>query len=119
MSEPVDSSTAMGKFLLTQLGGIAELEKSTILERARLGTLRAVNEGKWVGGRAPLGYKVVHSRLEIVPEEAALVREIFDLCVKDRMTAYAIADLMNARGIPLPQEIHSPMSGKPTARGGR
>ena len=48
----IDTSTATGRLILTVLGGIAEFERSMMLERQREGIARAKAEGKYKG-RAP------------------------------------------------------------------
>jgi DNA invertase Pin-like site-specific DNA recombinase len=48
----VDTGTPTGKLILTMLGGIAEFERSIMLERQREGIAKAKREGKYKG-RAP------------------------------------------------------------------
>ena len=48
----IDTSTATGRLVLTVLGGIAEFERSMMLERQKEGIARAKSEGKYKG-RAP------------------------------------------------------------------
>lgn len=48
----IDTSTATGRLVLTVLGGIAEFERSMMLERQREGIARAMLAGKYKG-RAP------------------------------------------------------------------
>lgn len=45
----VDTSTPTGKLLLTMLGGIAEFERSIMLERQREGIAKAKAEGRYKG----------------------------------------------------------------------
>ncbi len=62
-------------------------EYKTINRRLQRGRLASVQEGKYVASRPPYGYRKVkleHEKgytLEPVPEEAAVVQMIFDLCV--------------------------------------
>jgi site-specific DNA recombinase len=55
-TEPFDTSTPIGRFLFQLLGGLAELEKSTISERMTLGRDRVARNGKWTNGPIPFGY---------------------------------------------------------------
>jgi DNA invertase Pin-like site-specific DNA recombinase len=48
----IDTGTATGKLMLTLLGGVAEFERSIMLERQREGIAKAKAEGKYKG-RAP------------------------------------------------------------------
>lgn len=60
-------------------------EYKTINRRLQAGRISSVNEGKWVGNIAPYGYKRKKLEgqkgftLEIIPEEATIVRMIFEL----------------------------------------
>ncbi|MCD8089391.1 MAG: recombinase family protein [Clostridiales bacterium] len=60
-------------------------EYKTINRRLQRGRLASVNEGKYVAGVAPYGYRRVHVQngkgftLDIVPEEAEIVRLIYSL----------------------------------------
>ena len=48
----IDTGTATGKLMLTILGGVAEFERETMLERQREGIAKAKAEGKY-NGRKP------------------------------------------------------------------
>jgi site-specific DNA recombinase len=104
MTEPFDTSTPLGTFVLQLLGMLAELEKSNIRDRSVTGSMRCAREGKWLGGLSPLGYKVEGGRLVVEPEEAALVDRIFTLCSEERMTLQEIVDLLNAEDVPVRNE---------------
>lgn len=49
----LDTSTPTGKLMLTMLGGVAEFERSMMLERQREGIAKAKGEGKYKG-RKPI-----------------------------------------------------------------
>lgn len=102
MTENFDTSTPSGKFFMTTLGGIAEIERETIAERMRLGKDRALREGRWPGGPPPYGYSLAHRRLVVDPGQARTVREIFRLYGEGGMSTGAIADYLNATGVPAP-----------------
>ena len=53
ISEQVDTSTPTGKMVFTVLGAVAELERSLIAERVRLGIQNARRKGKQLG-RPPI-----------------------------------------------------------------
>jgi site-specific DNA recombinase len=55
MTEPFDTGDATGRFLLTILAGVADLERETIRERTYAGLRRTVANGKWPGF-PPLAY---------------------------------------------------------------
>lgn len=60
-------------------------EFKTINRRIQRGRIASVQEGKWIASTAPFGYeriKIAHSKgytLQIVPEQAEIVRLIFNL----------------------------------------
>lgn len=80
-------------------------EYKMINRRLQRGRLASVKEGKWVGARAPYGYKKIKlprekgNTLEIVPEEAEVVRSIFDWYVHDGISTGAIVRRLNQAGI--------------------
>ncbi|MBM7855186.1 site-specific DNA recombinase [Desulfohalotomaculum tongense] len=102
MTENFDTSTPSGKFFMTTLGGIAEIERSTIAERMRLGKTRAIKEGRWPGGPPPYGYQVVNKRLVINSGEAEVVRLIFRLYTEENMDTVSVADYLTAAGYASP-----------------
>lgn len=87
-SENFETETPMGRFALQMMGAVGELERNTIVDNVKLGMKQRARMGKWNGGII-LGYKTQElpsstqknkeTRLVIVPDEANLVRYIFDL----------------------------------------
>src|SRR5437762_3573283 len=80
--------------LLQVQGMIAEYERAKIIERHRRGKRHAARAGavKVLSG-APYGYRYIskyegggQARYEIVPDEARLVRQVFDWVGRDRLT---------------------------------
>src|ERR687894_758161 len=78
-TEPIDTSTPSGRLIFQMLASFAEYERETIGERTRAGLHRAFRNGKHAG-RVPYGYRVrgEDGLLEVVEEEAAIVREIIE-----------------------------------------
>lgn len=90
----------MNKVILKLLGIFAELERTNIANNVRSGMKKGAQEGNWMGGVAPYGYKNVPktspdgSTLEINDQEAAILRKIFKLYADNN--GYAkIADILN------------------------
>ncbi len=120
MTEPFDTSDPNGRFILTILAGVADLERETILERMWLGANKAAREGKWLGGIVPYGYRVNDDGyLEVnndpIPgfdvSEADVVSMIYRLTVEKGWSTIKIADYLNLLGIPPSYAIKS-MTGK-------
>ena len=72
-----------------------------------------VKEGKFVGGKAPYGYKLVLSgeisnhgralhKLVIVPEQADIIRQIYSYAVNQGMGYQKIAKTLNEKDVPAP-----------------
>jgi len=106
-TEPFDTSTPIGTFLFQLLGSLAELEKSTIIERMTLGRDRIARDGKWTGGTIPLGYDLgAEGRLvpstRLIPElgmtEAELVQNLFQR-IAEGSTSLAECHRLNALGV--------------------
>lgn len=76
--ERIDSGDKMGKFMLTMLSALAEMERENIIEQTNNGKKYNALDGNWNGGAAPYGYKLVDKKLVVVPEEAEVVKKIFD-----------------------------------------
>jgi site-specific DNA recombinase len=54
-------------------------ERKRVGRRVKIRREFATREGKWMGGKLPLGYKCVDGKIEIDPDTAPLVKEIFRL----------------------------------------
>ena len=82
-------------------------EYKTINRRLQRGRMASLAEGKYIAGAAPYGYEKVKLQrqkgwtLDIVPEEADVVREIFRSYLNG-VGSYMIANNLNARGIMSP-----------------
>lgn len=79
--------------------------------RVRDNQRELVKSGKFVGGKAPFGYQLIPSgvlsnhgrllkKLEIVEQEAAVVRKIYSLAIHQGMGYEKIAKTLNEEGIP-------------------
>jgi DNA invertase Pin-like site-specific DNA recombinase len=100
----LDSPT--DKFLMSAVSFAAEIEREKGRQRTFDVMLRKAKAGHVTGGRV-FGYDNVrvpagHVMRIINEEEAAVVRRIFDLCIKG-LGKIAIAKLLNAEGAPAPR----------------
>ena len=82
ITEPFDTTNYLGKFILSLFGSIAELERSTFIERSKAGRLRRYREG-YYSGSTPCKYGYDYNKekkvLEINEKEAEVVRLVFKL----------------------------------------
>lgn len=96
----LDSSTAMGRMMITILGAVAEMERENILVQTMLGREEKAKQGGWNGGFAPYGYELVDGKLEIKEDEAVIVKLIFDKFVNGGIGYSTIAGYLNRQGVP-------------------
>ncbi len=94
--------------LLQMQGMFAEYERAKILERSRRGKRHAAQRGLVnVLSGAPYGYRYItkhagggSAAYEIVPEQAAIVRQIFDWVGRDRLSIGEVARRLKRQGTP-------------------
>jgi site-specific DNA recombinase len=67
VTEPFDTTAAMGKAFLGMLGVFAQLERDMIVERTRAALSFKKGLGEWIG-RRPTGFKINGKKLEADPE---------------------------------------------------
>lgn len=90
--EQFDTSTPMGRAMMYIASVFSQLERETIAERIRDNMRELAKTGRWLGGNTPTGYasEAVKSimvdgkakkacKLKLIPEEADIVKMIFDL----------------------------------------
>ncbi|MFZ5817803.1 MAG: recombinase family protein [Bacillota bacterium] len=107
-SEEINTITPAGKIFFYLLVSFAEYERNLIRERTMGGKVKRAEQGLNPGFRPPYGYRRGRQagRLEVVPEEAGLVRRVFDLYRQGNGTQQ-IAQLLNQ---------NSPRRGRPWSR---
>ena len=100
VEDGIDSSKDSGKLTITVLSAVAEIERENILVQTMEGRRQKAREGKWNGGQAPFGYWLdsKNSTLIVNPEEAEIVRIIFDKFVHTDMGADSISKYLNQHG---------------------
>lgn len=76
---------------------VAEMERENINKRTSGGRKAKAAQGGYSGGKAPMGYKVENKQLVINPEEAEVVRFIFDRKF-DGKTMLSTVDALNEAG---------------------
>ncbi len=77
VTQSFNTTSSMGRLTLNVLLSFAQFEREVIGERVRDKIAASKRKGLWVGGPVPLGYRSVGKKLEVVPEDAALVKKIF------------------------------------------
>ena len=80
VTQEINTSTSSGRMMLNILMTFAQFEREVIAERIRDKLSASKKKGKYVGGMLPLGYRgdSVNMKIVIEPEEAKIVRLIYD-----------------------------------------
>ena len=99
VEDGIDSSKDAGKLIISVLSAVAEIEKDNIRVQTLEGRMQKAREGRWVGGFAPYGYRLVNGALEINEEEAEAIRVIFDRYIHTDMGSNGIARYLANQGI--------------------
>jgi site-specific DNA recombinase len=97
LSEAIDTSTAGGRMFFHLLGVFAQWEREEITERVNASVLTRAKLGKSINGTSPYGYKWQDRKLVLVPEEAAIRREAYELFLEHRRKG-VVAKLLNSKG---------------------
>ena len=99
VEDGIDSSKDAGKLMISVLSSVAEIERENIRIQTMEGRIQKARDGKWNGGFAPYGYKIVDGILEINEEEAEAIRMIFNLYANTDMGANGVAKYLENHGI--------------------
>jgi len=100
MQESLDTSTAMGRFVVDIIQRIAQLESEQIGERVYIGMKqKASTEGGILGFAHPYGYDYVDGKLKVNEKEAEAVRLMFSQYLERRSTT-DIAEELDRKEFP-------------------
>jgi site-specific DNA recombinase len=104
VTQSFNTTSSMGRLTLNVLLSFAQFEREVIGERVRDKIAASKRKGIWVGGPVPLG-RSINKKLEIVPDEADLVRKIFGEYLRLGSIG-ALAAFLNAEGPkPKPRQL--------------
>ncbi len=93
----IDQNDITKDALSDMMAVFAKLERKLIGRRISRGLKSKSQKGLWHTGVAPLGYRIEKSQLVKIPEEAVLVRKIFNMSADGNGCA-TIAKILNAKG---------------------
>jgi len=95
VTQPLNTTSSLGRLTLNILLSFAEFERQLIRDRTRDKMVAARRRGKWVGGTPVLGYDIAEAGGKLVAnqEEAGQVRQIFVLYLKHRSLEATLAEL--------------------------
>lgn len=98
LHETLDTTSPWGRAMIGILSSFNQMESENIQMRTSMGREANIKKGQYAGGKPPLGYRSVNGVLTIVPEEAEIVRMIFDMRDNEKMTLVGIANKLNELG---------------------
>ncbi|MDD6065286.1 MAG: recombinase family protein, partial [Firmicutes bacterium] len=111
IKEQFDTGTPMGRAMMYIASVFSQLERETIAERIRDNMHELAKTGRWLGGTTPTGYgsesvagvtidgkSKKACKLKLIPEEAEIVKTIFDLYIETDSQTITEAELIK-RGI--------------------
>ncbi len=94
-----DTGNAMGRFVMDIMQRIAQLESEQIGERVKLAMrYKASNSSGNLGSGHPYGYEYRNGRLEVVKDEAHIVRAIYSM-YNDGQNLQSICNSLNNAGV--------------------
>lgn len=96
--EDIDTESSYSEMMMTILAAFAEEESRSISENSKWGSRRRAQEGEKRLVRL-YGYRKADDNYEIVPEEAEIVRKIFD-CYEHGVSTMEIARTLTETGAP-------------------
>jgi len=99
VTQAFNTNNSMGRLTLNILLSFAQFEREIISERVKDKMGAARKRGKFIGGMPILGYDIdkVNHKLIINEKEAALVREVFDLYLKEK-SLLSVTMILNEKG---------------------
>ena len=103
VTQEINTNTSAGRMMLNILMTFAQFEREIIAERIRDKLSSARKKGKYIGGVLPLGYRAdsVAMKIEIEPDEARIVRQIFNTFVST-LSVKAVQRKLKCEGITRP-----------------
>lgn len=78
ITQQFNTTTSMGRLTLNILLSFAQFEREVTGERIRDKFAASKKKGMWINGKPPMGYVKKDGRLEVEPNEAKIIRMIFD-----------------------------------------
>ena len=98
--ENIGTETLTTEMMVSVYSALAQEESVSISQNQRMSYQRRMERGEFITCFAPLGYRIADGKnLEIVPEEAELVRWMYSSYLSGHSTEW-IAKELRARGVP-------------------
>lgn len=98
VEDGIDSSKDAGKLMISVLSAVAEIERENIRVQTMEGRIQKAREGRWNGGFAPYGYRLVDDVLQINEDEAPAIRTIFEQYVNTDTGTNGLSKYLETHG---------------------
>ena len=93
------SISSDGEMVLTLLASVAQEEARSVSENQKWRIRKDFEKGLIWGGSSAYGYRIINKKMVIIPQEAKLVKRIFQLYISG-LGFQKISKLLNDEGIP-------------------
>lgn len=97
VTQNFNTADSMGRLTLNMLLSFAQFEREIGSERVRDKTAASKKKGMWTGGVVPYGYRSINKKLEIEPQEADVVKFMFEMYLKYK-SMMAVCKLLTENG---------------------
>lgn len=100
MTDGIDTNDRDGELRLTIMASLAQEESRKISERVKWSNRRMMEEGVVFGCGQIYGFRIIDGKLIVQPDEAEIVKQIFQTYLYDRKGTPTIAKELNAQNVP-------------------
>lgn len=97
--ENINTASMESELMLSILSGLAESESASISQNSKWSVKNRFKNGTFIISYPPYGYANVDGEMVIIPEQAEVVKRIFEDTLAGKST-HVIAGEINAEGIP-------------------
>ena len=97
LNDNINTFYSDSEFRLTLMASIAQDELRKLSESVKFGLRQSINRGVVLGNNNILGYRKNNGKLEIIYEEALIVRDIFNLFLGNDYSYSRLARIVNKR----------------------
>lgn len=77
VTEQIDTTTSTGRFMLNNLGAVAQFQRETIIDNTKAGLKQRARKG--LHTRVPVGYYVDNGKVMVDTAKAEIIKELFEM----------------------------------------
>jgi site-specific DNA recombinase len=102
IDERLDTGSPQGRFCVTILGALAQLEREQAADRTRSAMAELRRQGRRISGKAPFGFRFDGGKVVEEPDEQTVLGTM-RLLAESGAKSYRIATVLNAEGVRNPR----------------